>query len=91
MFFFNSYEGYIKKILPLNSKIIISGKVVYYKNKYQITNPTYISSDKKGIRKIDSKYSLTEGLTEKIYRKLIEQVLDKISDIQEWHNKDVLK
>ena len=25
--FFNSYEGYIKKILPINSKVTISGKI----------------------------------------------------------------
>ena len=43
--FFNSYEGYIKKILPIGKKITISGKVSFYKNKYQITNPKYISED----------------------------------------------
>ncbi len=40
--FFNSREGYIRKILPLNRYAIISGKINYYKNKYQITNPDYI-------------------------------------------------
>ena len=33
--FFNSYEGYIRKILPLNAKVTISGKISYYnKNEY---------------------------------------------------------
>ena len=40
--FFNSKEGYIRKILPINSWVIISGKVNFYKKKYQITNPTYV-------------------------------------------------
>ena len=40
--FFNSREGYIRKILPINSLVVISGKVNFYKNKYQITNPDYI-------------------------------------------------
>ena len=40
--FFNSREGYIRKILPLNSFVIISGKINYYKKKYQITNPAYV-------------------------------------------------
>ena len=40
--FFNSYEGYIKKILPINSRVTVSGKIGYYKKKYQIINlPTY--------------------------------------------------
>ena len=40
--FFNSKEGYIRKILPINSMVIISGKINYYKKKYQITNPSYV-------------------------------------------------
>ena len=31
--FFNSREGYIRKILPLNDWVIISGKVNFYKKK----------------------------------------------------------
>ena len=34
--FFNSREGYIKKILPQDSMVIISGKVSYFKKKYLI-------------------------------------------------------
>ena len=39
--FFNSREGYIKAVLPLNNWVLISGKINYYKNKHQITNPEY--------------------------------------------------
>ena len=89
--FFNSYEGYIKKILPLNQNITVSGKVGYYKNKYQITNPSYISKDESIIEKIHSKYRLTEGISEKFYNKIIEQILNNLPIIPEWHNKKILK
>ena len=91
--FFNSYEGYIKKILPIGKEVIISGKVNYYKKNYQITNPTYVKpiSEKDEIAKIFPKYSLTEGLNEKNYRKLISNVLDKIDDNYEWHSNKFLK
>ena len=94
--FFNSREGYIRKVLPLNSIVVISGKVNYFKNKYQITNPAYIVPEgkEKYVNKIIPKYGLTDGLTEKVYRKLIEQVLNKIintENINEWHNKDILE
>ena len=49
--FFNSYEGYIKKILPLNCKVTISGRIGFYKNKYQITNPTHLSEDPNSVKK----------------------------------------
>ena len=89
--FFNSYEGYIKKILPLNSRVAISGKVNYYKGRYQITNPTHVSNDTNSIKKIHSNYSLTDGLTEKKYLSIIEYVLKNLPDLDEWLSIDVLK
>ncbi len=91
--FFNSREGYIRKILPINSLVIISGKINFFKKKYQITNPAYIVPVEKEeyVNKIIPKYPLTEGLTEKVYRKLIEQVLKKVTNLEEWHDKNVLK
>ena len=89
--FFNSHEGYIRKILPLNEEVTISGKISYYKGCYQITNPTYISQDSTLIENIDNKYSLTEGITEKTYNKIINQILTNLPVLTEWHDKDVLK
>ena len=43
--FFNSFEGYVKKILPLEKEVTISGKIGFFRNRYQITNPKYISED----------------------------------------------
>ncbi len=88
--FFNSYEGYIRKILPLKSKVTISGKISFYKNKYQITNPTHVSTDLNKIKKIHSSYSLTEGLSEKKYLSIVNTVLEKLPDLDEWHDKSVL-
>ena len=42
--YFNSREGYLKKIYPLDRWIIISGIVKYFKNRYQITNPDYVTN-----------------------------------------------
>ena len=89
--FFNSYEGYIKKILPLNSKVTISGKINYYKNEYQITNPTHIAMDTNTVKKIQPNYSLTEGLNEKKYLSVINYVLQNLPDLDEWHDKIILK
>ena len=89
--FFNSYEGYIKKILPLNKEVTISGKISRFKNKYQITNPKYISENASIVKDKHNKYSLTEGISEKIYNKIIAQILSSIPKLDEWHEKDILK
>ena len=73
--FFNSYEGYIRKILPLNQKVTINGKVNFYNKRYQVVNPTNISSDENSIKKVQSTYSLTDGLNEKNIKKLFKTFL----------------
>ena len=89
--FFNSYEGYVKKILPLNKEITISGKISRFKNKYQLTNPKYISEDASLVKDKHNKYSLTEGISEKVYNKIINQILKNIPKLDEWHNQELLK
>ena len=93
LIFFNSREGYIKAILPLNEWAVISGKINYFRNKYQITNPTYVTKTENldNIKMITPKYSLTEGLTEKKYRNIIEKVIKKIPEINEWHDDNFIK
>ena len=89
--FFNSYEGYIRKILPLNEQVTISGKISYFNKKYQITNPTYVSKDNTLIEKIHSKYKLTEGITGKMYNKIIDQILKNLPILTEWLDNEILK
>ena len=89
--FFNSFEGYVKKILPLNEEITISGKIGFYKNKYQITNPKYVSKDASLIKNKHNKYSLTEGISESVYNKIINQILSKLPELKEWHSQNVMK
>jgi len=43
------------------------------------------------VTRVIPKYSLTQGITEKIYRKLIDQVLSKITNLKEWHNDYIIK
>ena len=88
--FFNSNDGYIKKILPLNEEITISGKINLFRDKYQITNPTYVSKDSSIIESKHNKYSLTEGISEKIYNKIITQILRNLPELKEWHEKEIL-
>jgi ATP-dependent DNA helicase RecG len=91
--FFNSREGYIRKILPLNEWVVVSGKINYFKNRYQITNPNYITTLDKidYVQSVIPKYSLTEGISEKVYRKIIQTILNEIPSIDEWHDKKLLE
>ena len=68
--YFNSREGYLRKLFPLNKFVIVSGKVSFFKKKYQITNPDYVTTIEKQdyVVKNIPKYNLTKGINEKKYR-----------------------
>jgi ATP-dependent DNA helicase RecG len=88
--FFNSYEGYVRKILPLEKEVTISGKIGFFRNKYQLTNPKYISEDSSFIKQKHNTYSLTEGISEKIYNKIINQIINNLPTLNEWHSDNIL-
>ena len=88
--FFNSFEGYVRKILPIGKEITVSGKIGYFRNKYQLTNPKYLSEDSSLIKQKHNTYSLTEGITEKIYNKIINQIIENLPLLNEWHSKNIL-
>ena len=89
--FFNSFEGYVRKILPIGKEITVSGKIGYFRNKYQLTNPKYLSEDSSLIKQKYNTYSLTDGITEKIYNKIINQIIENLPLLNEWHSKNILQ
>ena len=84
--FFNANHPYIKNNFPVNEEIYVSGKLEFYKNKYQITHPDYILKPKeiKDLTNIQPIYSLTKGLTQKTIYKTIKKTLENIPDFKEW-------
>tara|TARA_B100000900_G_C20583974_1_gene718727 strand:+ start:20 stop:2071 length:2052 start_codon:yes stop_codon:yes gene_type:complete len=88
--FFNSHEGYIRKILILGKEVTVSGKISFFRNKYQLTNPKYISDDETLIKKKHNTYSLTEGISEKVYNKIIDQIMENLPILNEWHSNSIL-
>ena len=90
--YFNSREGYLRKLYPLNEWVIISGKINYFNKKYQITNPDYVTGldNREYVIKKIPKYNLTKGINEKKYRLISEQVIDNIPEINDWLDKDFI-
>tara|TARA_B100000242_G_C43045358_1_gene487904 strand:+ start:365 stop:2413 length:2049 start_codon:yes stop_codon:yes gene_type:complete len=91
--YFNSREGYLRKIFPLNNWVIISGKVNYYNNNYQITNPDYVTNidNKDYVLKKIPKYNLTKGINEKKYRVISERIIKNLPIIDDWLDEKFIK
>ena len=91
--YFNSREGYLRKIYPIDTLLVISGKINYFNGKYQITNPDYVVPEKEQeyITKNIPKYKLTKGLNEKKYRSISEQITKNIPPVKDWLEDNFLK
>ena len=91
--YFNSREGYIRKLFPVNKLVIVSGKINYFNKKYQITNPDYVTTldNQEYVAKSIPKYNLTKGINEKKYRSISEQIINNLPKIDDWLNEDFIK
>ena len=91
--YFNSREGYLRKIFPINKWVIVSGKVNYFRNNYQITNPDYVTGldNQEYVLQNIPKYNLTKGINEKKYRAISEQVTKKLPLINDWLTKEFIQ
>ena len=91
--YFNSREGYLRKIFPLNKWIVASGKVSLFRNKLQMTNPDYVTNIENSDYVIKSipKYNLTKGINEKKYRFISEQITQNLPKINDWLDDEFIK
>ena len=91
--YFNSREGYLRKLFPLNEWVIISGKISFFNKKYQITNPDYVTllENQDYVIKNIPKYNLTKGINEKKYRSISDQVINNIPKIDDWLDINFIK
>ncbi len=91
--YFNSREGYIRKLFPANKTVIISGKINYFNKNYQITNPDYVTSleNQSYVAKNIPKYNLTKGINEKKYRSISEKVINNLPIIDDWLDNKFIK
>ena len=91
--YFNSREGYLRKLFPINEWLIVSGKISYFNKKYQITNPDYVTTlaNKDFVVQNIPKYNLTKGINEKKYRAISDQIIKNIPKIEDWLEEDYIK
>ena len=90
---FNGRKQYLEELLPIGQDFIISGKLEFYKNKKQIIHPQHIALSSKNINlpNIESVYSLTQGLTNKVISNHIKRAVDIVPNFNEWQDKEFFK
>ena len=92
--FFKPKGNYLLNILPINETVAISGKIVWFNDKIQITHPDYIVNKNKisDIPNFEPVYPLISGISSKILRRAIINGISKIpNNIPEWIPELIIK
>ena len=91
--FFNARHPVVRNMLPINETRLVSGKLEYFKNNFQITHPSHIlpTLNIKSIKNKESIYNLTAGLNQKNISKLTNQVLENLPELDEWIDEEYIK
>ena len=90
--YFNARHPMLRQMLPTNENRLISGKLEYFRNTFQITHPSHVSAlnNNKIIKSKEAVYSLTSGLNQKIMNKLTDQILNNLPNFNEWIETSIL-
>ena len=81
----------IRKILPIGKEITVGGKIGFLEIDIKLQNPKYVSENSSLIKTKHNQYSLTEGISEKLYNNIIKQIIKDLPNLEEWHSKNILK
>lgn len=84
--FFHANKGWIEKQLPVEQKVVVSGKVEYYQGNAQMVHPDAIGKieERSSIETVEPVYPLTQGITNKTVRKAMQAGLGFVPKLPEW-------
>jgi ATP-dependent DNA helicase RecG len=86
--YFNADPAYLKRLLPLDSKRLISGKLESYDGWLQMPHPDHVAAVDAGdgiaLPLHEPVYPLTAGLTNSVLRKAVAAALQQVPAVPEW-------
>jgi len=91
--YFNAKGDYLSNLYPTDKPVVVSGLLQLFRGGWNMSHPDYVLPVERAdeIPKIEPVYPLTEGLTAKLVRKTIQQVLARLPNLPEWHDPHLLK
>jgi ATP-dependent DNA helicase RecG len=91
--YFNGREDYLKNLLPVGQRRVISGKVELYQGDVQMTHPDHVVpvEELESILRVEPVYGLTGGLTQRPLQKAIAGAVERAPELPEWQDAAYLK
>ncbi|SPF80809.1 ATP-dependent DNA helicase RecG [Pseudoprimorskyibacter insulae] len=84
--FFHARPDYLKRLLPMGERRIVSGKAEYFDGMVQLLHPDHVvaSGDAAHIPEYEPVYSLHGGIARKTMQKAVTSALKLAPDLAEW-------
>ncbi len=91
--YFNTKGDYLSNLYQIDRPVVVSGVLERFRGGWTMNHPDYVVpvSRAQEIPKLETVYPLTEGLSSKLVRKTVENVLAKLPDLPEWLDPHLLK
>lgn len=91
--FFRGKPDWIEKQLPLGEERYISGVVERFQDSKQISHPDIMPADMNisEVAVCEPVYPLTQGITNKIFRKILGGALELVPELSEWQDPSFVK
>ena len=86
--YYNTFPDFISKNFVVGKTVRISGKVERFNNELQMSHPDYINNF--NIPSVEQIYPLTAGLSNKVLRQTIQNILTRIPNFPEWLDNNFL-
>lgn len=92
LIYFHARADYLKQILPIGERRLISGRVELFQGQIQMPHPDYVlAPDKRDqMPDIEPVYPLSAGLKARLLRKAIEVSCTKVPILEEWISKELI-
>ena len=86
--FFTPHEDHIRKVLPVGSQRVVSGRIDSYRDRLQMAHPDFIAApeDISAMPEIEPVYRTTDQLPARSLAKAVAQAMERLPDLQEWQD-----
>ncbi|VAW23104.1 ATP-dependent DNA helicase RecG [hydrothermal vent metagenome] len=91
--FFGNHGNWVERSLPVGETRFVSGQIGIFQGQKQITHPDYMVSEDKfdTMPQVEPVYPLTAGLSPKVIRRLLGDILPALPCLAEWIGQDRIK
>ena len=91
--FFHARREWLEKALPVGAQVLVSGRMEWFNGRPSMVHPDHMVplAEVDALPLVEPVYPLTAGLSGKVLHRAILQALDRVPDLAEWLDGELLR